>query len=67
MKRFWKVPISGGCVPKKDWQGPARQFFFYYDNDHKILLSCLQRLYSVVSVIPKEGLAGPRPPILLLV
>ncbi len=28
---------------------------------------CLQRLYSVVGVIPKEGLAGPRPPIRLLV
>ena len=29
--------------------------------DYKIALCCLQRLYSVVVVIPKEGLAGPQP------
>ena len=28
--------------------------FFGYDTDYKILLCCLQRLYSVVSVIPKN-------------
>ena len=36
-----------------------------YDIDYKILLYCLHRLYSVVGVIPKEGLAeglvGPQP------
>ncbi len=34
-------------------------FPFEYDTDYKILLYCLHRLYSVVSVILKEGLTGP--------
>ena len=40
---------------------------FGYDTDYKIVLCRLHRLYFVVGVILKEGLAGPRPPILLLV
>ena len=51
---------------KKDWQAGPHQSFFGYDIDYKITLSCFQGLCSVVSVIPKEGLAGPRPPILLV-
>ena len=33
--------------------------FFGYDADYKILLYHLHGLYSVVGVIPKEGVAGP--------
>ena len=50
---------SLSSYPKKDWWGPARLSFFGYDTDYKIVLCCLHRLYSVVGVIPKEGLAGP--------
>ena len=32
--------------------------FFGYDTEYKILLYCLHKLYLVVGVIPKEGLAG---------
>ena len=53
--------------PKKDWWAGPHQSCFWYDTDSKIVLCCLHRLYSVVGVIPKEGLAGPRPSILLLV
>ena len=35
------------------------QSFFWYNTDFKIVLCCLHRLYSVVGVIPKDGLAGP--------
>ncbi len=52
--------------PTKDWRGVGGQSFFGYDTDYEIELCCLRRLYSVVGVIPTEGLAGPRRPILLL-
>ncbi len=35
------------------------------DTDCKIVLCCFHKSYSVVSVIPKEGLVGPHPSILL--
>ncbi len=44
--------------PKKDWQAGPRQSFFGYDTDYKILFCYLQRLYSVVCVISKEGLVA---------
>ncbi len=43
-------------IPK----GP-HQSFFGYDTDYKIALFCFQGLYSVVGVILKEGLVGPKP------
>ena len=43
---------------KKNWWAGPRQSFFGYDTDYKIALSCFQGLYSVVGVIPKEGLAS---------
>ncbi len=49
--------------PKKDWLDLAR--FFGYDTNY--MLCCLNKLYCIVGVIPKEGLAGPWLPILLLV
>ncbi len=53
--------------PKKDWCVWPHQSFFGYDIDCKIVLCCLHRFYSDVSVILKEGLMGLCPPILLLV
>ncbi len=47
--------------PKKDWWVGPRQSFFGYDTNYKFVLYCLNRLYSLVGVIPKDGLAGPLP------
>ncbi len=55
------------AIPKESLTDRALQSFSGYDTDYKIVLCCFHRLYSVVGVIPKEGLAGPCPPILLLV
>ncbi len=33
------------------------QAFVWYDTDYRIVLCCLHRIYFIVSVIPKEGLA----------
>ena len=38
-------------------EGVAKKDTFGYDTIYKILLYCLYGLYSVVDVIPKEGLA----------
>ncbi len=50
--------------PKKDRRAGPCQSFFGYDTDYKIVLGCLHRLYSLVSVIPKERLVRPGLPIL---
>ncbi len=47
-------------MPKEGLVG-SRQSLFGYDTNYKILLYCLHRFYSVVGVIPKEGLVGPHP------
>ncbi len=55
--------------PKKNWQAGPRKFFFGYNPDYDKLYSAaftLHRLYPLAGVIPKEGLAGPRMPILLM-
>ena len=39
---------------KEGLAGRARQSFFRYETDYKISLYCLNRLYSVVGVIPKD-------------
>ncbi len=51
--------------PKKDWWVGPCQSFFGYDTDYRSVFCCLHRLYSVVSVITKEGLVGPGRSILL--
>ena len=55
--------------PKKDWRAGPCKSLFWYNTDYTIVITirslcCLRALYSVVSVIPKEGLEGPCPPIL---
>ncbi len=40
---------------------------FVYDTDCKIALCCLYRLYYVIGVIPREGLARPCLSVLLLI
>ncbi len=39
---------------------------FWYDTDYEFIICSLHRLCLKVSVVPKEGLAGPGPAILLL-
>ena len=43
---------------KKDWRARPHKSFFLYDNDYKYVIYTLQRLYVIVGVVPKEGLAG---------
>ncbi len=52
------LKILSLLYPKKDWRVGSHQSFFGYDTDCTYVHCCLHRLYSVVGVTPKEGLAG---------
>ncbi len=52
---------------KKNWQVGPQQSFFWYDTYWKIKSVKAAEYNFVVGVIPKEGVAGPCPPILLWV
>ncbi len=44
--------------PKEGLGAGPCQSFFGHDIDHNIVLCCPRRLYSLVGVLPKEGLAN---------
>ncbi len=43
---------------KKNWRAGPHQSFFWYDTNYRFIICSLHRLYFIVGVILKEGLAG---------
>ena len=61
------LQIFVAVIPQEGLADEAHQSFFWYDTDYEFIICSLHGLYFQVGVIPKEELAGPRLPILLLI
>ena len=46
---------------ENDWQAGPHQSFIWNNVDYRCVICSLYRSYSIVSVIPKEGLMGALP------
>ncbi len=61
------LKIFAVVIPKEGLAVSAPQSSLWYDTDYRFVICSFNTSYCIVSVIPKELLAGPCPSTLLLV